>query len=1592
MPFISITTNNPVQQEGNSGTTAYTFTVTRTGDTSAVSTVDWQIMGTNHLLGFDPATVATDFYTDSGAAGGSITFAAGETSKEITIYVLGDTEIETHEEFAVVLSNPSNAFLDISSATGVVMNDDHLMPTSLAISPLDANKSEGSAGDGHWTPFSFQVQRSGDLSGSSSVQWSVQNVSSDNPQGTSSSLADSLDFRTAALSGTVNFAAGESTKTIIIEVNGDTQLEEDQSFVVSLFGTTNETISNNQATGVILNDDSAVSISTSTATIPEGNSGTQVLEYTVTRQGNLNQAASVDWVVSGTGNAPITVGNDIEEGNNKSHGTLNFSSGESSKTIQITVIGDTNAEVNETLTVALVNPHGMEIANSTASSTIINDDGLIILPSLSIQSLSTSVIEGNNIWGKTVPFMVTRTGDTTAPASAQWTINSAQSTITPDDLTMYTSGMNGTVNFAVGETYKIIEISIAGDSLIEPDDVLEVVLSNPVLATISTPNASTIIANDDGFSIATLGAYPHELAEGNSGSTIFQYSITRSGDLSISTSVNWNIAGFGSSPADLATDFAANSLSGTVNFAEGEYSKTIQIEAIGDTIPELNESFVLTLTDPVKMILSNTKAWSTITNDDTATNIPSLSIKSVDASKYEGNSGYTPFTFEVTRTGDLSAPSSSWWELDSERINNEMIVNPDDVVLFTSGMAGTVNFAIGQSTALFSIDIRGDSTIEKDEAFNVVLKNPTLATIAIASASGIIKNDDGIATATLTTSSQSLSEGNSGDTLFQYTVTRSGNLSVSSSVDWSISGTGTNPADIASDFAAGASSGTIYFAAGEASQTIDIKVRGDLVVEKDEAFQFVLSNANGMTLTNTSVVSTIVNDDVIQNLVSIAALSSAKEEGNSGATPFSFTVTRSGDLTLSASVEWSASSDSGNNKLLASNNDYLNATVPRGKISFAPGQSTATILVQVNGDLSFENNENFTVTLSNPIGVEIKEASASATILNDDPIAPSISIIDSGNTLYEGNSGVASYSFTLIRTGDLQLESAINWSVASNGNNAIDKVDLSPSSSSGSTLPSGTVKFLAGQATASITVNINADNTKESDEQFAVSLSNPVNALIANSSARATVINDDYTGQLSINGKPEVGSILKIASTIDYGTTANFIGYQWRSNGKEIVGALNDSYTLTPTDVGNTISVVATYKTVLGNLTVHSQTTSPVKKFNHAPTGGISLEGKFLENQIVKAVSTLQDVDGMGSITYTWKADNVVVLSGRDVNLHLSKNLLGKMISVTASYTDGIGNLESVSSNVSPQIRGSLEGDRSDDLLIGTKFDDQINGKDGNDFLAGNEGKDILNGDDGNDTLNGGAGDDLLDGGAGFDTIVFNGKLSDYTIDLRNHSISDLRGIEGKDQYTNIELLKFADRSINLSIQQSFNSLPQESAMGLIELYIAFFQRIPDAIGLSYWVDQLKNGASLEQIASSFYSAGVLYPELTGYKPEMSNEDFINKIYKNVLGRDAGADADGLKYWGSKLATGDTSRGELVLTILKTAHTFKGDAHFGQVADLLDNRLTVAKTVAVDWGISYNDDLQNINKSMETLALVTATDMSHALDLVGVSAMGIVFV
>src|SRR5205085_5089781 len=200
--------------EGDAGTKSFNFTVTLSQASTVTAKVDFATSDGTAKAGSD--YVATS---------GTLTFNPGDTQKTVTVLVNGDTLNETDETFFVTLSNPVNATITQAQATGTIKNDDG--PPSLSIN--DVTLLEGNSGT---TNFNFTVT----LSAASGQTVTVNFATADG----TATVSDN-DYQ--AMSGTLTFNAGETTKTITVKVNGDTKAEADENFFVNLSGATNATIS-----------------------------------------------------------------------------------------------------------------------------------------------------------------------------------------------------------------------------------------------------------------------------------------------------------------------------------------------------------------------------------------------------------------------------------------------------------------------------------------------------------------------------------------------------------------------------------------------------------------------------------------------------------------------------------------------------------------------------------------------------------------------------------------------------------------------------------------------------------------------------------------------------------------------------------------------------------------------------------------------------------------------------------------------------------------------------------------------------------------------------------------------------------------------------------------------------------------------------------------------------------------------------------------------------------------------------------------------------------------------------------------------------
>jgi outer membrane biosynthesis protein TonB len=214
--------NNVTVTEGDSGAKDAVFTVTLSASSADPVTVDYATV--------DGSAKAPADYV---AASGSLTFAPGELSQQVTVAVVGDTLDEPHETYSVELTNAIGATIADGRGAGTILDNDPQV--SISIDDVTRAEAEG--------PATFSVS----LSKASGKVVTVAYATADG-----SALAGS-DY--GARNGTLVFLAGETSKSVSVPLVDDEIAEGDETFAVTLSNAVNASLADGQGVGTIVDDD-----------------------------------------------------------------------------------------------------------------------------------------------------------------------------------------------------------------------------------------------------------------------------------------------------------------------------------------------------------------------------------------------------------------------------------------------------------------------------------------------------------------------------------------------------------------------------------------------------------------------------------------------------------------------------------------------------------------------------------------------------------------------------------------------------------------------------------------------------------------------------------------------------------------------------------------------------------------------------------------------------------------------------------------------------------------------------------------------------------------------------------------------------------------------------------------------------------------------------------------------------------------------------------------------------------------------------------------------------------------------------------------
>lgn len=392
----------------------------------------------------------------------------------------------------------------------------------------------------------------------------------------------------------------------------------------------------------------------------------------------------------------------------------------------------------------------------------------------------------------------------------------------------------------------------------------------------------------------------------------------------------------------------------------------------------------------------------------------------------------------------------------------------------------------------------------------------------------------------------------------------------------------------------------------------------------------------------------------------------------------------------------------------------------------------------------------------------------------------------------------------------------------------------------------------------------------------------------------------------------------------------------------------------------------------------------------------VELKGTFQKNNpatvnnLAGTVDSMEVRSGTGlllfSVDYTQQPRSVTEVLSQWPNYSMNDE---NVIIVDTTVPDTVAR---INPNGGGETASRIFAGASDDYVRGGDLAELINGGADNDTLSGQGGNDSLFGESGNDVLIGGRGNDLLNGGGGIDTAEFSGSQSSYTVTLsaNNTTIQDRRS--GENELDTLVSVEFLDFDTNFGGAEIFNlysgatGLSASNFESFIELYIAYFNRAPDAVGLNFWGTAFANGTTFEQMATFFIDQDetrATYPGGT------TNNEFATSVYNNVLGRTP--DQAGIDFWVGALDGGQVTRDQFILDALRGAKSelkpeLGQDFVNQQLADraYLENKTDIGAYFAVHKGMS---DVANasavmaiFNGSQSSITAAVAATDGHFAD------------
>jgi hypothetical protein len=931
--------------------------------------------------------------SDYAGLGGSVTIPANQPSATEVIAPIADNRVEGAESVILTIASSSSYTIGSSNSATATITDDPPIVTVVASDP-DASETGSDPGV-------FTFSRTGGAIGTALTVFFSH-------AGTASEGTDYANIGGAI--ATVTIPGGQGSATVTISPLPDTAVEGPETAIATVQPNANYTIGAPSTATVTIADGNNTPVVTIAATDASANEiGPDNGVFTIARTGAVTSALVVNVTIGGT----ATNGTDYTS----IAATATIPAGQPSATVTIAPLDEFVVEGSETVVLTLVEDAAYDVG-AAASATVTIADRPVPTVNITASDATASEVGGN---GGT--FTLTRSGATSSALTVDVTIGGTASNGV--DFTTIAAS----VAFAAGAPSATVAVEPINDALIEGTESVVITLVDGAEYNVGGQSSATVTIADAPIPIVTVTAPDPDAAE--SGPDSGTFTIARTGDLTFPLTVARTI--FGSASAGL--DYAA--VGATTTIPAGQASVTVTIAPIDDAAAEGAETVLLTVTDTADYDVG-TPATATVTilDDDLST----VTVQATDAAAAESGPDLGTFTF--SRTGDLAGSLTVSYTVGGTATGGTDYANT---------LSTQVTFNPGQASTTRTLTPLLDALLEGEESVTIALTPMPTAYIVGTPAAATIAIADNVPTLTVSASDAAASE--AGDT-GTFTFTRTGDLGVSLSVFYVVSGTATGGTDYANTL-----STQVTFNPGQASVTRTVTPFLDALVEGNETVTVALQA--GEYLIGTPNTATVTIADSVPTITVAATDAAAAESGDDVGT---FTFTRVGELGVSLTVLYTVGGTA------TAGQDYANTLSTQ--ITFNPGQASVTRTVTPFLDALVEGAETVTIALQPGEYVIGTPGSAMVTIADS---VPTISVEATDAAASEsGDTG----TFTFTRSGDPGVSLTVLYSVGGTATAGQDYTNT----------VSTQVTFNPGQTTATRTVTPFLDALVEGDESVTITL------------------------------------------------------------------------------------------------------------------------------------------------------------------------------------------------------------------------------------------------------------------------------------------------------------------------------------------------------------------------------------------------------------------------------------------------------------------------------------------------------------------------